>query len=159
MFDEIKSVEDAIIIGFGLEQGLREFYLKMLPEIKNDEARDMFTKLADIEILHQRQLLVMYTDITGDRAEFDDFMTRVVEPSMEGGISTDEYMNMFNPDLNKELDVLSLAMSIEAQALDLYSRAAQKAEDEQIAAVLQQIANEERSHLDRLAQYIEKLTN
>ncbi len=66
-------------------------------------------------------------------------------------------MSLFNPDLNKELDILSLAMSIEAQALDLYHRAAEKTDDEKMKGAVHQIAKEERAHMAQIADYIEKL--
>ena len=156
LFNGAESVEEALVIGFGLEEGLREFYLSMIPKAENEEAKKLFTMLADIEILHQKQLLDIYEDVTGKVKSLEEFSSQVAEPAMEGGLSTDEYISLFYPDLNSELDILSLAMSIEAQALDLYHRAAEKAEDEKIIKALKQIEKEERTHIEKLAEYIEK---
>jgi rubrerythrin len=46
-------------------------------------------------------------------------------------------------------------MSIEAQALDLYLRAADKSSDPQSKKVLIQIADEERTHLAQLGKLME----
>jgi rubrerythrin len=48
-------------------------------------------------------------------------------------------------------------MAIEAQALDLYQRAGDRAENETNKHMLMQIANEERSHLERLGKLFETL--
>lgn len=158
LFDGAQTIEETLTIGFGLEQGLREFYLSMIPQVTSEEAKKLFTMLADIEILHQNQIVDLYNRLSGEPSSHEDFLAKVVEPAMEGGISTDDYINLYNPDLNRELDILSLAMSIEAQALDLYHRAADGEEDSEIKGALQQIADEERSHMERLAEYIEKLS-
>lgn len=158
LFDGAQSIEQTLTIGFGLEQGLREFYLSMIPQVTSDEAKKLFTMLADIEILHQNQIVDLHNKISGESSSHEDFLAKIVEPAMEGGISTDDYINLYSPDLNRELDILSLAMSIEAQALDLYRRAADREENSEIKDALNQIADEERSHIERLAEYIEKLT-
>ena len=157
LFSGKESAEETIIVGFGLEQGLREFYLDMANRVASAEAKSLFTKLADIEILHQEHLFKLYQDITGTTASMEDFSTSTVQPAMEGGLSTEEYLNLYNPDLESEQDILSLALSIEAQALDLYQRAADNDPDGNSRKVLQQIANEERAHMDRLAHYLDTI--
>ncbi len=157
LYESVNSVEEAIIIGFGVEQGLREFYLKAAKSVTEGQARDLFLLLGEIEIKHQNKLLEIYTSITGVKATYDDFALKVVQPAMEGGISTDQYIELYNPDFNSEFDILSMAMSIEAQALDLYTRAANLAEDTTVRNALFQIASEEKIHLSKLAEYIDNL--
>jgi rubrerythrin len=157
LFSGKESTEETIIVGFGLEQGLREFYLDMANRVVSAEAKSLFTKLADIEILHQEHLFKLYQDITGTTVSMEDFSTGTVQPAMEGGLSTKEYLNLYNPDLESEQDILSLALSIEAQALDLYQRAADNSPDDNSRKILQQIANEERAHMKRLAHYLDTI--
>jgi rubrerythrin len=157
LFSGKVSTEETIIVGFGLEQGLREFYLDMANRVVSAEAKSLFTKLADIEILHQEHLFKLYQDITGTTVSMEDFSTGTVQPAMEGGLSTKEYLNLYNPDLESEQDILSLALSIEAQALDLYQRAADNSPDDNSRKILQQIANEERAHMKRLAHYLDTI--
>lgn len=155
LFNGAESAEQTIIIGYGLEQGLREFYLDMQHNVDAKEAKDLFQMLADIEILHQKQLLELYTQVTGTSISEATFQEKMVQPAMEGGLTTAQYLERFSPDLESELDILSLAISIEAQALDLYQRAAEKAEQEEVSKVLQHIANEERTHISKLTQYLD----
>ncbi|MBC8316865.1 MAG: ferritin family protein [Desulfobulbaceae bacterium] len=157
LFSGSESAEETIIIGFGLEEGLREFYLDMAAQVDSPEAKNLFAKLADIEIHHQEHLLKLYRESTGKNVSLEDFRSEKVQPSMEGGLTTQQYLQLYNPDLGSELDILSLALSIEAQALDLYLRAADRDTDQSSRAVLQQIANEERAHMARLAELIDTL--
>jgi rubrerythrin len=74
---------------------------------------------------------------------------------MEGGLTTEEYLNLYQPDMENPIEAISLAMAIEAQALDLYHRAALRAESAETREALTGIADEERSHLDRLGKLFE----
>ena len=76
---------------------------------------------------------------------------------MEGGLTTEEYLQLYQTDLESEIEVLGLALAIEAQALDLYSRAAQRSGNEEgFRTVLLQIAEEERAHIAKLSRYIDQ---
>jgi len=156
LFTGKESPEDSIIVAYGLEEGLREFYLTMQERTTDTEASVLFAKLAEIEFLHQERLLVLYQTITGKETTMETFADTTVSPALEGGMTTEEYLARFHPDLDSVTDILSLAMSIEAQALDLYQRAANQATDTQSQEALQQIANEERAHLQHLAELMDK---
>ncbi len=127
------------------------FYLSMVPKVTSDNARKVFEKLAAIEVKHQERLLAEYHRISGSAESRNDFEARLVAPAMEGGLTTDEYISLYHPDVNVVVEVVSLAMAIEAQALDLYQRAADRSETQSNKSLLLDIANEERAHLKQLA--------
>lgn len=156
LFAKAADGEQAIVVGFGLEMGLRDFYLTMQKKVTREETRAIFGKLAGVEILHQEQLLRLYAEITGKQVSLEDFAAKIVEPAMEGGLTTDEYLQLYKTDLDSEVEVLSLALAIEAQALDLYLRAAERSTDAGSEQVLRRIAAEERSHIAMLSKYIEQ---
>ena len=79
---------------------------------------------------------------------------------MEGGLTTEEYLQLYQTDLESETEVLGMALAIEAQALDLYSRAAQQSENSQeFRTVFLQIAEEERHHIVKLSEYMDQYHN
>lgn len=156
LFSGKETAEESIIAAFGLEEGLREFYVSMQEKVKDQGAQDLFSKLADIEILHQQRLVALYQEVSGKQTTIEQFTQDTVAPALEGGLTTEEYLQMYRPNLESTVDILSLAMSIEAQALDLYQRAADAAVNNETASALQQIANEERGHLQQLAAYMDK---
>lgn len=149
--------EEAIIIGFGLETGLRDFYLSMQKRVASEPSQALFAKLASIEVIHQERLANLYNEITGTAASVADFAQKVVEPAMEGGLTTEEYLQLYHTDLESESEVIGLALAIEAQALDLYLRAAEKSSREQAKKVLFRIAEEERSHIASLGQLMDSI--
>ena len=154
LFTRKESPEEAIVIGFGLEMGLRDFYLSMQSKVSLETTKALFAKLADIEILHQQRLVDLYREISGTSLTMTEFAEKIAEPALEGGLTTEEYLQLYAVDLDSEIEVLGLAMAIEAQALDLYLRAAAQSVKQATKQVLLQIAEEERSHIARLSSYI-----
>ena len=150
------SPHEAIVVGFGLEEGLRDYYLQMQLRVKTQEAKVLFGMLADIETVHQEMLVTLYSSVTGKTVTVDDFSAMIAQPVMEGGLTTADYLNRYSVDFSSELEILSFALAIEAQALDLYQRAAAKSTIEGTQKVLGKIAEEEREHIARLGQYIDQ---
>ena len=157
LFNGTESPENTLLIAYSLEAGLRDFYLSMTQKVQTPSVRDLFQKLSDIEVKHQDRLFDEYLLVSGKNTDRTSFDKQFTGSTVEGGLTTDEYMAMFNPDLESPGDVVSLAMSIEAQALDLYTRASERGEDERSKAVLSKIAQEERTHLEQLGQLFNDL--
>ena len=148
---------DVLKVAYSLEQGLREFYIVMAEEAKNEKVKDLFAKLSDIEVKHQTAIYTAYNDISDEELSKDAFEKMVEIKALEGGLSTTEYLDLFSPDLNSETEVISLAMSIEAQALDLYQRVSSKIDDPQSKDIVNKIANEEKAHLAVLGKLMDSL--
>jgi len=157
LFSGSESPADVLVVAYSLEDGLRDFYLSMIDRVADQNVKSLFQKLSDIEVNHKQRVFEAYTELTGSTEPIDVFENNMVAPAVEGGLSTDEYINLFQPDLESEIDVISLAMSIEAQALDLYQRTADNTGDEKSKAVLNQIAREETEHLAQLGRLMENV--
>jgi rubrerythrin len=157
LFHGTESPEKTLLIAYSLEAGLQDFYLSMTQKVQTKAVQKLFQKLADIEIKHQDRLYDEYLLVSGKKVDRESFDSQSAESAVEGGLTTDEYITMFKPDLESAGDVISLAMSIEAQALDLYTRAFEGGGDERSKAVLQRIAQEERTHLEQLGQLFNDL--
>jgi rubrerythrin len=152
-----ESIEETLIIAYALEAGLQDFYVTMIDKVAADEVKSLFRKLSDIEVIHQNRILEEYVQITGKEIDRGTFESEQVEKAVEGGLTTEEYIRLFKPDLNVLSDIVDLAMSIEAQAMDLYTRAANRSADERSRGALNKIAEEERVHLEQLAKLMDTL--
>jgi rhodanese-related sulfurtransferase/rubrerythrin len=157
LFSGKESPEETLLAAYSLEEGLREFYLSMEAQVKAENARRLFDKLSAIEVKHQDRIFNEYLRISGAAVTREEFTEKVVAPAMEGGLTTQDYLRLYQPDLEVAAEVISLAMAIEAQALDLYQRAADRAQTDESKKVLMQIANEERAHIEQLASLFENL--
>lgn len=157
LFTGQEDPQDVLKAAYSLEQGLCEFYVSMQEQTKNKGVKDLFAKLSEIEVNHQMSIYTAYRDISKQEHSREEFEKMVAINALEGGLSTKEYLDRFNPDLNSEVDVISLAMSIEAQALDLYQRVSAKIKNPGSKEIINKIANEEKVHLASLGRLMDRL--
>jgi rhodanese-related sulfurtransferase/rubrerythrin len=150
LFSGKESPEETLVVAYGLEEGLHRFYESMALRVTNESARKLFAKLSTIEIKHQDRIFSEYLRLTGAEVGRDEFAKKTFAPAMEGGLTTEDYIQRYQPNLENPAEVISLAMAIEGQALDLYQRAADRAKTAESRDSLIQIAGEERSHLVQL---------
>jgi len=148
---------DVLKVAYSLEQGLQEFYVTLANKAGNEKVKDLFLKLSKIEVKHQISIYTAYNRISHEGINKDEFEKIVEISALEGGLSTEEYMDLFKPDLNSEKEVISLAMSIEAQALDLYHRVSSKISDSESRAIVNKIADEEKAHLASLGKLMDSI--
>ena len=151
LFTGAETLPQVLIVAYSLEKGLQDFYLSMTERVSGEAAKNLFEKLAGIETFHQERLLTEYRRETGTDLSQEEFEATRVIGAMEGGLTTEQYLELYKPDLENETEVVSLAMAIEAQALDLYQRTADMTRAENVRLALMRIADEERAHLKQLA--------
>ena len=157
LFSGMEDPQAVLKAAYSLEQGLCDFYIAMKEEAENKQVKDLFEKLSQIEVSHQKSIYTAYNQISKDQPGRAEFEKMVEIKALEGGLSTREYLDLFNPDLGSEIDVISLAMSIEAQALDLYQRVSVKIKNPGSRDIINRIANEEKVHLASLGKLMDSL--
>ena len=157
LFEGKESGPEALLVAFGLETGLKEFYVTQENAAAAPEVKALFNKLGGIEVKHQDRLVVEYNRLTGKTATREELETLTSGPDMEGGLTTEEYLNLFNPDLESVVDIVSIAISIEGQALDLYMRAAADSSDKEGHHMLMQMADEEKTHMTLLGDLLDQV--
>lgn len=162
LFSGKEAPVEILKVAYSLEQGLCDFYLLMEQKAENKKVKDLFAKLSQIELAHQNSIYLAYCEIGPEKNNIDEisqgeFEKMVEIKALEGGLSTQEYLDLFSPDLKMETDVISLAMSIEAQALDLYQRVVEKIDDPESRKIINKIADEEKIHLESLGKLMDSL--
>lgn len=155
LFSGSESPEEALIVAYSLEEGLRDFYLSMVDKVTDEKSSRLFKKLAEIEMKHQDRIFSEYLEISGTSISRDEFSEKIVTPAMEGGLTTEEYLARYRLDLEVVTEVISMAMAIEGQALDLYQRASEMIATGKSKTMLLAIADEERAHLQQLGKLFE----
>ena len=157
LFTGNESLEETLTIAYGLELGLEEFYISMMETAKNNLVENLFEKLSRIEVKHRARIFKEYIRVSGSDISEEEFASQEVAYLSEGGMSTKEYIEYFKPDLGSPEGVIEMAMSIEAQALDLYFRASERAEADESKNFLSQMANEEQAHLKQLGDLMDTI--
>ena len=151
-FGDAAKPDELAMLAWMLEEGSRQFYLRLDEFLKDEEARRLFQSLAKAEESHEKTLAELYKTFSGGRdleerlpAEKDDFM--------EGGVRVDESLLWAR---DKELHpILEFAISLETNAYDLYIKMGRRFEGD-ARKVFSLLADEEKKHLGRLAALLEK---
>jgi sulfur-carrier protein adenylyltransferase/sulfurtransferase len=158
-FSGNESPRETIQVAYGMEVGLGEFYRKTAEQIEDSQAADILIKLADIEEKHQLRLLELYGNIVGETIDKATFEKDVLASVMEGGFTTEEFLDQYRSYMQTVVDVLNIAMMLETQAMDLYMRYADKSADEETQKILAGLAEEEKGHLKRLGDLLDEKTS
>lgn len=157
LFSGKETPQEILKAAYSLEQGLREFYLMMEEKASSESVKDLFLKLSDIEVKHQMSIYLAFNDLNDVDVSKEAFERMVTQKSLEGGLTTEQYLELFPVDLDVPSEVVGLAMSIEAQALDLYERLARKITTPSSKEIVLKIAKEEQAHLASLGRLMENL--
>jgi rubrerythrin len=154
-----ESPLEVIAFAYGMEQGLGEFYSSAADIFEDKDVAGLLRKLARIEENHKQKLFDMYMALTETETEREVFESEIMSEMMEGGFTTEEFLENNRSEMETEAGTLDLAMMLETQALDLYLRYSQKAEDEESRKALYRIAEDEKAHLAALGDMMEVTHN
>ena len=151
-----ESPSEMLAIAYAMEEGLRSFYQRMEASVADQEAAEAFRRLAAMDTQHKEMIFDLYKRNQGEAETAEDLEKEVLPKIMEGGMTTEEFLAANQPSLETVEDVIMLAMMLEAQALDLYSRYSFTAEDSETKRVLHELAHEEKTHLALLGHLQDK---
>ena len=147
---------EILVIAFGMETGLERFYRSMSLRVHDRKSSELFSRLADIEVRHARAVFDTYARVSEDRPTLEAFEGRVEAHTMEGGLTAEEFLATHEFDPEKLEDVLTAAMMLETQSLDLFMRYSFKTEVEDTRQALLRLCDEEKAHLSALGDLLEE---
>ena len=151
-----ETPREVICLAYGLEEGLRKFY-SMSAELAIDpKIVSILTKLADIEVKHKQRLFDIHLSIDPTALDMEAFENNVTSELVEGGFDLDKLLEQSRTTFKTAARVLDFAMTLEAQAMDLYMRYAQRSEDPAVKNLFFDMANEEKAHLKSLGDLLDK---
>ncbi len=150
-----EAPEEIIVLAYGMEKGLGRFYALVSRQTNDKEVADLLGILSNVEELHKKMLFNLYLSIDPTVSGTKTFETKIVSDVMEGGFTTEEFLEKNKPAMQTVPGVLNIAMMLETQAMDLYLRYSQKIEGERSKKVLYDIAEEEKAHLESLGRLLE----
>jgi rhodanese-related sulfurtransferase/rubrerythrin len=150
---------EILVFAYGLEKGLQTFYLKMIERADDSELKDLFQKLADIEEHHKRKVFELKQKVDPTDIDQEAFEAKIKPEVMEGGFDIETFMEQNASYLSTVQNVLTLAMMLETQALDLYLRFSDKSTNSQTKEILLEVSQEEKTHLTALGRLMEEKSN
>ena len=151
-----ETPREVICLAYGLEEGLRKFYSMSVELAIDPKVVSILTKLAEIEVKHKQRLFDIYLTIDPTAWNVEAFENSIISELVEGGFDSDKLLEQSMPTFKTAARVLDFAMMLEAQAMDLYMRYAQRSEDPAVKNLLFDMANEEKAHLKSLGDLLDK---
>ncbi len=151
-----ETPREIIFLAYGLEEGLRKFYSSSSKLAIDSAVVAILTKLAEIEVKHKQRLFDLYLTIDPTPLNTETFEKKITSVFMEGGFEPDKLLEQSMQEFKTAADVLDFAMMLEAQAMDLYMRYAEKSEDPEVKNIFFKMANEEKAHLKSLGDLLDK---
>ena len=150
-----ETPEQILALAYGMEKALQLFYETLKEQSRDQAVKDLFEKLARVEVSHEQRLFEVYGQVSGSH-DLKAFEAGVVATTLEGGFNAQEFLETNQSHLQTTPEVLDLAMMLETQALDLYLRFADRSEQAQTKEILFTLAGEEKAHLARLGSLLEE---
>ena len=151
-FGDAVKPDELAMLAWMLEEGSRQFYLRLDEFIKDEDARHLFQSLAKAEESHEKTLAELYKTFSGGSA-VQEKLPAAKDEVMEGGVRVDESLLWAR---DKDLhSILEFAMSLETNSYDLYIKMGRRFEGD-ARKVFSLLADEEKKHLARLAVLLEK---
>lgn len=157
-FAPASRVEELIALAWLLEEGSRKFYNEMAGKIQDLETQRIFRELVIAEERHKETLFSTYLETMNLQSD-PKFPGSVIselpqEDYIEGGIKLREAMEWARRSSTKE--VLEFSISAEVNSEDLYLKMERAVKGHQAVKIFRSLAEEEKSHLDRLTVLLEK---
>ena len=147
---------EIIILAFRMEEAIRHFYASTAAATDDPEVSALLGQLADMETNHKDRLFDLYQSIEDSPLDRENVQGDHVATVMEGGVTAGDLKAHKRSAPPSTEDVLSMAMMLEAQAMDLYRRYADERFDPDAKKILCHIADEEKAHLRSLGCMLEQ---
>lgn len=141
-----------------LEEGSQRFYTAVGERLGGREERTLFETLAGAEAAHAGKLAAACREHIPEAACEIGSGNHEPVGLMEGAVKIDEALDWVESEGRTPFEILELAMQVEANSLDLYLKITALPEFAPIRAVLEELTADEKKHLERMAQVLEKNT-
>ena len=142
-----------LLIAYQMEDGLQDFYLHLASESDNLKMRRLLESMAQMEDGHKAR-------IKGHYPKYFQQIKAVAEQDssyVEGGFNPVDFASRYMSLLDSPESIFHLAMKMEAQAYDLYSRLAKRHDAPEIRDFFQSMADEELKHIEKLSKELDLL--
>ena len=149
--EDIENIKEAIKTAIQMEKDGYSFYKKAAIQTSSDMGRTVFDSLANDELLHLDVFEKMFREKVG-KTEWDQLINSSKKyadmPIFQKDLKTVEGAN---PDTN-ELDALNIAMTSEKEAIEYYTKIKERAVENEVKDIIDEIIEQEKNHYAILEQ-------
>ncbi|MGA2192551.1 MAG: ferritin family protein [Nitrospirota bacterium] len=153
-----ESMVDALLFAFGLENGSSEFYTKAAAKIEDPAGKELFLAMSEVEKGHMADIRLLYCGLDNEACpiSMEEFRDAARGPYIEGGRLIEAALAELDVAFLDELDALKVAIKHEGEAYGFYTKASKRMEDGMVRVLFENLAAEEKKHLDALTEKLKK---
>jgi rubrerythrin len=152
-FSEGTDAADMAALAWALEENTRHFYTSLSAIRSSSEEADLFMKLVEAEEHHKQTLESVHNNLSDEN--IDRFFRAQDAAILEGGTIMEEALSWADDKTTRE--ILAESMGMEANAYDRYLKMADISKDEDSKKIFLAIAREEKGHLEKLGELLNKV--
>ena len=156
VLEGVRYAVDILPVALALEEGARIFYGTVGEILDDAEAGEIFAALVKAEERHKGKLVeacrVMMPDVQCEIPAGEEGLRGF----MEGAVRIDEALEWVRSKKDHPVEILDLAMQMEANSLDFYLKVAGRSEFTPVRGILDELIADEKGHLKRLGRLLEK---
>jgi len=149
------SFFEALQMAIALEENLKQLYIDLADHCTDQKILSVVKRLITFEDHHKAHLMAQYEVSDEDQLKLDEFKNKHGD-KLEGGGELEGAKKSFSKMIQKPEDILKIGIALEAQALDFYSRLAQKSVNDQNQQLFTNMMKEELVHLEYVSRELEK---
>lgn len=153
-FESGAGAADMASLAWALEENTRLFYESLAGMRPGTGEAELFMKLVDAEEHHKETLSSIHRQLSDKGVE--RFHREQTGPVLEGGVLMEEALAWAGDKPSRK--ILAASMGFEANAYDRYLKMVHLSEDEDAKEVFRAIAKEEKGHLKKLGELLDKET-
>ncbi|MCX8069745.1 MAG: ferritin family protein, partial [Thermodesulfovibrionales bacterium] len=142
---------------WAMEDGTGKFYTEISELVKDEGLKKLLKDLASAEQRHQDNILKSIESVGENISDVREIIDSSFKDIMEGGISLNEAIEKIKLAKPFEESVVEFSMQIEINSLDLYLKIFNMIEEDEAKDFINSIIEEEKVHLKRLGDVIERL--
>jgi sulfur-carrier protein adenylyltransferase/sulfurtransferase len=137
------------VIAYNLLHMFRSFYF-------NGNRKTVYKRIIEQYLINgpgnEKMIFKLFQSLSADSPYREDFEREISCEYIEGGLTAQELLDKYAKHLKETVGALDLALTIEAQALDLYLRFVDRTDGQEVRTVVFQIADDEKIYLRHLAE-------
>lgn len=148
-----ESLVESLLFAFGLEKGSHTFYTKAAEKMDDPRSRKFFRSMSEMELGHMGMVRLIYCGMENEAcpASLEDFGESVPGKYVEGGKLLEDALKELDVAFLDVTDAIKIAIKHESEAYNFYTKAAKRMENEHARVLFENLAAEERKHLEELS--------
>ncbi len=160
MLKRDSSLLDSLLFAFGLEKGSHTFYTRAAEKMDDQKSKELFYAMADVEKGHMANIRLLYCGMENEACPptLEDFIQSAEGEYIEGGKLLENALKELDVAFLDEADAIKIAIRQEGEAYAFYTKAAKKMLDSNARVLFDNLAAEEKIHLDNLTKLLKQMT-